>query len=215
LLPGLLLLGACASEPPPDDGSGRTVQMPQQWDAIDLADADLTLPLVAPLEIATLGKRIGEGQVFENLYTFHGVKGYVLTSRVAFGGYTTRYSGLLRSPEAFRDFTAELKLPPGGAVTVGEARAFLNGEPATRGFVAEAAVPPYHDRCFVARVGYLMVDYASVTREPDAVDTVVEAFLCGDLPRHAKLLEMMTRVKAVEDRAAFRRALAKSAIGTI
>ena len=93
----LLLLTACVSAPE-DDGAGRTVQMPLEWDSIDLAEADLDLPLVAPLEIATLSKRIGEGQVFENLSPFHGVKGYVLTSRVVFGGYTERYSKTLSEP---------------------------------------------------------------------------------------------------------------------
>lgn len=210
----LLLLAACAAAPE-DDGSGRTVDMPQEWESIDLADADLTLPLVTPLEIASLGRRVGEGQVFENLYTFHGVKGYVLTSRVVFGGYTERYSKSLRSMQDFRSFAADLTLPPGGRIEVRDARAFLNGQPLTRGFIAEAAAPPYHDRCFVARVGYRMVDYASVRREPDSVDTVVQAVLCGALPRHTKLLEMMIKVRTVEDRAAFRRALSRNPIGTI
>ena len=211
---GLLALSACASVPE-DDGAGHTVQMPLEWDSIDLAEADLDLPLVAPLEIATLAKRIGEGQVFENLYTFHGVKGYVLTSRVAFGGYTERFSKSLGSLSDFKTHAAELSLPPGGKMTVLDAHPFLNGKPLTRGFVATATAEPYHNRCFVARIGYLMVDYASVTREPDAVDTVVDVLLCGDLPRRTALLEMLTKVKAVEDRAAFRRKLSKSPIGTI
>jgi len=210
----LLLVAACAAEPQ-NDGSGSTIAMPQRWDAIDLGDADLNLPLVAPLEVASLGKRIGEGQVFDNLYTFHGVKGFVLTSRVALGSFSERYSKTLRDMADFRAFAGELSLPPGGTVTLLDARAFLNGQPLTRGFVAEAAVPPYQDNCFVARVGYLSFDYASVKRDPDAIDTVVEAFLCGDLPRHTALLDMMTKLRAVDDRAAFRRALARSPVGTI
>ena len=210
----LALLAACASAPD-DDGAGRTVQMPLEWNSIDLAEADLDLPLVAPLEIATLSKRIGEGQVFENLYTFHGVKGYVLTSRVVFGGYTERYSKTLGSLSDFKTHAAELSLPPGGKMTVQDARPFLNGKPLTRGFVATATAEPYHARCFVARIGYRMVDYASVTRAPDVVDTVVDVLLCGDLPRDTALLQMLTKVTAVEDRAAFRRKLSKLPIGTI
>ena len=189
--------------------------MPLVWDEIDLAEADLTLPLATPVEIATLGKRIGEGQIFENLYTFHGLKGYVLTSRVAFGSYTERFSKTLRSLSDFKAYAEELTLPPGGEITVLQARPFLNGEALTRGYVAKATAPPYHDRCFIARIGYVMVDYASVEREADSVDTVVEALLCGNLPRETALLEMLMKVKAVEDRAAFRRELAKTPIGTI
>ena len=210
----LLGLTACASEPV-DDGTGRTVDMPIEWDSIDLAEADLTLPLATPVEISTLGKRVGEGQVFENLYTFHGLKGYVLTSRIAFGSYTERFSKSLRSLGDFKAYAAELSLPPGGEMTVLEARPFLNGKPLTRGYVATATAAPYHDRCFVARIGYLMVDYASVERAPDSIDTIVEALLCGNLPKEAALLEMLMKVKAVEDRAAFRRELSRRPIGTI
>ena len=94
-------LAACAAEPV-DDGAGRSVDMPLAWDTIDLAEADLTLPLITPLEINSLGKRIGEGQVFQNLYTFQGLRGYMLTSRVAFGHYSKRVSGELRSASDFR-----------------------------------------------------------------------------------------------------------------
>jgi len=102
MLAGLVALAACATEPS-DDGSGRFVDMPLDWDEIDLAQADLNLPLVVPLEIASLGRRIGEGQVFENLYTFHGVKGYVLTSRVAFGSWSERYREQLGSLPDIKD----------------------------------------------------------------------------------------------------------------
>jgi len=211
----LAFLAACTTEEPVDDGAGRVIAMPLEWDDIDLAEADLTLPLVTPLEIATLGKRVGEGQAFENLYTFHGLKGYVLTSRIVFGSYTERFSKTLRSPSDFKDYAAELTLPPGGEVTVLEARTFPDGKPSTRGYIARATIPPYHDRCFIARIGYVMVEYASVERDPDSVDTIIEALLCGNLPRETVLLEMLTKVQAVEDRAAFRRELSRRPVGTI
>jgi len=211
---GLLGLAACATEPV-DDGAGRTIEMPLQWQDIDLAEADVTLPLTTPVEIATLGKRIGEGQVFENLYTFHGLKGYVLTSRIVFGHYTGQVSKRLRSGGAFKLFAEELSLPPGGTMRVLQAQPFTSGDARTQGYFGRAAARPYHDRCFVARVGYLLVEYASVEREADSVDTIVEVLLCGSLPSDAALVEMLQQVKAVEDRAAFRRELAKRPIGTI
>ena len=210
----LLGLAACASEPV-DDGAGRMIEMPLQWQDIDLAEADLTLPLTTPIEIATLGKRIGEGQVFENLYTFHGLKGYVLTSRIVFGHYTGQVSKRLRSGGAFKLFAEELTLPPGGTMKVLQAQPFTSGDARTQGYFGRAAARPYHDRCFVARVGYLLVEYASVEREADSVDTIIEVLLCGSLPSEAALLEMLQQVKAVEDRAAFHRELAKRPIGTI
>jgi hypothetical protein len=209
-----LALAACATQPV-DDGAGRTIEMPIEWQSIDLAEADLTLPLITPIGIGTLGKRSGEGQVFENLYTFHGVKGYLLTSRIAFGHYTERVSERLRSVQAFKSFAEELSLPPGGKMTVGKVTRFDNGDPHTLGFYATASAEPYHHRCFVARVGYLLVDYASVKREPDSVDTIVEVLLCGHLPQEAVLLELLGSLKAVDNRAAFRRELSRRPIGTI
>jgi hypothetical protein len=220
LLTGLLALAACATEPV-DDGAGKFVDMPVDWDEIDLAEADLNLPLVVPLEIASLGRRVGEGQVFENLYTFHGVKGYVLTSRVAFGSWSERYTEQLGSLTDFKDYTKELSLPPGGQIDVRWAKPFLNGKFAegqslSRGFVSrEASAPPYFDRCFVARTAYQLVDYASIERAPGAVDTVVEVLLCGALPEQNLLEAMLVKVQAVENRAAFREELSRRTVGTI
>jgi len=214
LLAAMLALAACAGETKTEE-SERFVDMPLTWKPIDLAEADLTLPLATPAEISALGKRVGEGQVFENLYTFHGLKGYVLTSRVVFAYYTSRVSRRLRSPGDFKQFVHELSLPPGGAMQGVEAKAFKNGDPHTQGFYGRAAAPPYHDRCFVARIGYLMVDYASVRREADSVDTIVSVLLCGNLPSEATLLNMLETIRAVEDRDAFRAKLSKQPIGTI
>lgn len=211
----LAVLAACATDEPADDGRGRMVEMPLEWDDIDLAEADLTLPLITPLEIGRLGKRVGEGQVFENLYSFHRLKGHVRTSRVVFGSYTERFSQTLRSLDDFKAYAAALHLPPGGEVKLLETRPFSDGKPTTRGHIATATIPPYHDRCFIARIGYVLVEYASVKRDPDSVDTVVQALLCGRLPSEAALLEMLTEVQAVENRATFRRELAKRPIGTI
>lgn len=214
VLAGLLALTACATQPV-DDDRGRTVDMPLEWDAIDLAEADLTLPLVTPMEINSLGKRVGEGQVFENLYTFQGLRGYLLTSRIAFGHYTNRISDELRTGRLFHDYAEELSLPPGGKMKLEQIHRFENGDPRTKGFYTRASAEPYHSRCFIARIGYLMVDYASIEREPESVDTIVEVLLCGNLPSDEAMLDFLGRLKAVENRAEFRSRLSKSTIGTI
>jgi hypothetical protein len=209
----LFALAACAG--PEDDGGEHFIEMPLKWESIDLGQADLTLPLAAPLEIATLDKRIGEGQVFENLYTFHGLKGYVLTSRIVFGSYSERTSARLRSGGDFKLYAEDLSLPPGGKMQIAEVRRFTTADPHTQGYYGKGAAPPYHDRCFIARIGYLMVDYTSVERAPDAVDTIVDVVLCGDLPKDSALLDLLQQVRAVENREKFRQDLSKRRIGTI
>ena len=213
-LAGLLALAACATEPA-DDDAGRLIDMPLDWDDIDLAEADLTLPLITPLEINSLGKRVGEGQVFENLYTFQGLRGYLLTSRIVFGHYSNRVSDELRTGAAFNKYAEELSLPPGGKMELGQVHRFENGDARTAGFYTRASAEPYHSRCFIARIGYLLVDYASVERKPDSVDTIVEVLLCGKLPSDEAMLAFLGRLQAVENRADFRAKLSQSTIGTI
>lgn len=207
-------LGACAGEPV-DDGSGVPIEYPQESEVIDLAETDLTLPLDSPFEISVVRERVSEGQVFENVYNFHHLKGFVRTARVIFGHYSRNTSSNLRTARDFRDYVGDLSIPPADELQLGPVRRFENGDPHTLGHYAFASAEPYHPRCFVARIGYLLVDYASVKREPDSVDTIVEVFLCGKLPPEEALLDFLARVKTVEDREAYRHELSKRAIGTI
>lgn len=213
-LTAALVLGACATEPG-EDGSGRPINFPQESEVIDLADTDLTLPLDSPLEISAVSERVSEGQVFENIYKFHKVKGFLRTSRVIFGHFSANTSRSLRHQGFFEAFAGDLSAPPGDALELGPVYRFQNGDTHTQGFYAFAGEDPYFDSCFVARIGYLLVDYASVKREEDSVDTIVEVFLCGELPPKTALLDFLAHVTTVEDREAYRHELSKRAIGTI
>ncbi len=211
---GLLALAACATEPA-DDGSGHPINFPQESEAIDLAETDLTLPLDSPLEISAVSERVGEGQVFENIYRFHEATGFLRTSRVVFGHFSANTSRSLRHQGFFEAFAADFSTPSGEELELGSVYRFRNGDRHTQGFYVFAGEDPYFDSCFVARIGFLLVDYASVKREEDSVDTMVEVFLCGALPPEKVLLDFLAQVKTVEDRSAYRHELSKRAIGTI
>src|SRR3546814_4885440 len=71
------------------------------------------------------------------LYTFHGLKGYVLTSRIVFGHYTGQVSKRLRSGGAFKLFAEELSLPPGGTMKVLQAQPFTSGDARTQGYFGD------------------------------------------------------------------------------
>ncbi len=214
-LTAALVLAACATEPA-EDGSGRPINFPQESEAIDLAETDLTLPLDSPLEISAVRERVSEGQVFENVYKFHEVKGYLRTSRVIFGHFSADTSRSLRHQGFFEAFAGDrLSAPQNEGMELGPVYRFQNGESHTQGFYAFAGEDPYFDSCFVARVGYLLVDYASVPADEDSVDTVVEVLLCGALPPKDVLLDFLAHVKTVDDREAYRHELSKRAIGTI
>lgn len=213
LLAGLLALAACTA--PEENNSERFVVFADEVDTIDLAETDLTLPLNSPLEISLVRKRVGEGQIFENYYSFLHVKGFIRTSRVVFGHFSGNVSDELRRGADFRAFAEEFSIPPGDKLEVGRVYRFENGDPHTLGHYTLASAPPYHSNCFVARIGLRLVDYASVERDPDSVDTVVEAFLCGQLPEREVLLDFLGSIKAVDDREAYRRRLSRSPVGTI
>ncbi|MEQ9606343.1 MAG: hypothetical protein RLN99_01610 [Kiloniellaceae bacterium] len=204
------------------NGGARYVESPAEWKAIDLAEADLNLPLVAPLEIASLERRVGDGSEREEIYTFHNVPGYVKTTRMAKGIYPETYAKSLKSGRPRSDtYMAGLSLPPASRIYAPWWPAFLNGKfrsgrSLSRGFTADASAPPYYENCFVARTAYLFVDLAAIERTEDAVDTVVEVLLCGDdLRPYNEMVQMLMRVDVVQDRAAFRRALSRNPIGTI
>jgi len=216
---GLLILTACAA--PPASG-GRYVDRLEEWKAIDIAEADLNLPLVTPLEIASLERRVGEVQGYQDIYTFQGVEGYVKTSRVISGIYPQAYANSLRAGRPRSStYIAGLSLPSVDRIDAPFGWAFLNGKShngrfLSRGFTAEGSARPYYDNCFVARTAYLFVELEAIERSDDAVDTVIEVLLCGnrgDLPRYTDLVRMMARVDAVKDREAFREELSRRADG--
>jgi hypothetical protein len=206
------LLTACAM---PDEGGERFVDMPDDWETVDLAEADLTLPLTLPFEIRHLGKRIGEGQIFENLYSFNGVKGFVLTSRVFFGHYSENTMLQLRRSATFHSFAEDLPEVQRRSLKVGKVFGFSNQDPNTVGHYTVAVSEPRHESCFIARVGYRLVDYNAVARAPGDIDTIVVVQLCDDRLDEETLVDLLRGVEAVEDREAFRQALSRRAVGTI
>jgi hypothetical protein len=214
----LTTLAACTGA---QTGGSSYVENPSEWKTIDLAEADLTLPLVAPLEIASLERRADSSRELQEIYTFQGIEGYVKTTRRIAGAYPEAYAQSIKAGYAAKPYIAGLSLPAVDRIESQVAWAFLNGKShdgkfLSRGFTTEGSAPPRYDHCFIARTAYLMVDLEAIKRTPDAVDTVVEVLLCsnrGDLPRYTALVQMLARIDVVADRDAFRRELARHAGG--
>ncbi len=215
---GVTILAACATS---SSGGGSYVDNPEEWQAVDLAEADLNVPLVAPLEVASLQRRVGSGNAREEIYTFHDAAGYVKTSRVIGGTYSESVVRSIRGGSVNRDYIASLSLPSADTIVVPVPWAFLNGRSRagkflSRGFAAGGSAPPRYKNCFVSRVAYLFVELEAVdNNDGEAFDTVVEVLLCGDLPSETDLLRMMAQVDAVKDREAFRAELSRQAAGAI
>ena len=96
-------------------------------------------------------KRVSEGRVFENVYKFHSVEGYLRTSRVVFGYFSDNTSRSLRHQGFFEAFADDLAIPENGDEEIGPVYRFQNGDPHTQGFYAFTGEDPYFDSCFVAR----------------------------------------------------------------
>ncbi len=215
----LLVLTACAGAPA---GGARYVDNPSEWKAIAPAEADLNLPLVAPLEIASVERRMNDSKEHQEIYTFEDVEGYVKTTRLAAGIYPEAYARSLKAGGTrSRSYIAGLSLPSADKIDA-LPFGFLNGKSLdgnflSRGFTAEGSARPRYTNCFVARTAYLMVDLKAIKRTPDAVDTVVEVLLCGnrgDLPPPTDLVQMLVRVDVVADRDAFRQELGQHRAGS-
>ena len=210
----LLVLGACAA-PDVNDGNGHLVALPAEWDPIDIGEADLDLPLDSPYEIDELRERIGAYQLFENLYTFHGVNGFLVTSRVFFGAFARNPSLEIRDEEDFLRFAKSLPAVESRRLTVGSAKRFGNPDKGSTGYYTKAISELRHEDCFIFRFGYHLVDYSSFDSDPDSIDTIVTGQLCGDDLDEAALLTLLANVNVVEDREDFRKALSRRKIGTI
>ncbi len=207
-----LLLSACAAAEP-EDPNGRIVDLPQTWDEIDIGEADLDLPLTSPLEIDELRERVGAYQLFENYYTFHGVNGFLVTSRVFFGKFALNPTREVRDAEDFLRFAKGLSVVERRKLRVGSAKPFKLPEQRSEGFYTKAISEQRDDDCFIFRVGYLLA--GDRTPGGDAMDTIVIGQLCGDDLDEAALLGLLARMKVVEDRDQFREALSRRKIGTI
>ncbi len=210
----LLLLAACAS-PAVDDGAGRMVDLPDRWDPIDIGDADLDLPLRSPFEISDLRERVGAHQIFENLYTFQGVSGYLVTSRVFFGHFSKNTATEVAEIDAFLSFAEERNLVQRRQLTLAPVRPFRHPRLHGTGYYTKAVSPLRHEDCFIVRVGYLLVEYSSVERKPEDIDTIVAGVLCSDNLDEAAVLTLLSRLEVVEDRDDFRKVLSQRRIGTI
>jgi len=200
---------------PKSEGIDPYVAAPGEWEPIDLSEADLTLPLVSPFKIANLDRRAGDDRMREEIYTFHGIKGYVKTSRMTAGTFPEPFAKSLGSAADFRAFVAELRLPPGGKVSTGFLEPVSSGQfyaqrALSRGFATRptSRLSP-GENCFVARAAYLLVDVEAIKHSPEAIDTVVEVLLCGDLLPRRNLAYMLARVRKVENRDTFRQELAQ------
>ena len=210
----LLMLGACATAEV-DDGNGRLVALPDEWDTIDIGEADLDLPLGSPYEIDELRQRVGAYQLFENLYTFHGVNGFLITSRVFFGEFARNPSLEIRDEDDFLRFAKSLPAVESRRLTVGSAKRFGNPDKGSTGYYTKAISELRHEDCFIFRFGYHLVDYSSFESDAESIDTIVTGQLCGDDLDEAGLLTLLAEVKVVEDREHFRKALSRRKIGTI
>lgn len=211
LAAGLLLAGCAATEP--EDPNGRIVALPQTWDEIDIGEADLDLPLTSPFEISELRERVGAYQLFENYYSFHGVNGFLVTSRVFLGHFAKNPTREVRDAEDFLRFARGLPVVEGRGLTVGSAKSFKLPDLRSEGFYTKAISEQRHEDCFIFRVGYLLVGQSPV--KGDDMDTIVVGQLCGDDLDEAAVLDLLARVKVVKDRDQFRQALSRRKIGTI
>jgi len=210
----LLLLPACAT-PEADNSDERIVDLPEKWDPIDIGEADLDLPLRSPFEIAELRERVGAHQLFQNLYTFQGVDGYLVTSRVFFGHFSDNASSEVSDLKDFLSFAEAQPIVRRRKLTLAPVKPFRHPDLHSAGYYTKATSELRREDCFILRIGTRLVDYSSVEREPEDIDTIVAGTLCSDRLDEAALLTLLSRLEVVRNREDFRKALSQRRVGTI
>lgn len=210
----LLLLSACAT-PEVDDGSGRSIDLPEKWDPIDIGEADLDLPLRSPFEITELRERVGAYQIFQNLYSFQDFSGYLVTSRVFVGQFSENASAEIDDLKDFLSFAEEQPIIRRRKLTLAPVKPFKHPDQHAVGYYTKATSELRHEDCLVLRIGTLLVEDSAAAREPEDIDTIVAGTLCSDRLDEAALLALLSRLEVVRNRDDFRKALSQRRIGTI
>ncbi|WP_420345799.1 hypothetical protein [Pelagibius sp.] len=164
-------------------GTGTSIELPGRWDPIASADADLTLAKTLPVDAASFHRRTDVPQQIEDYYSYdgsEGVRGHIVTMRVP-GGVLSE--DIMLEMRQARLFDALIKGRPEATqyqLKIGTISYFRRDHPHTVGHYATAPSGNSQQQCFFARIGKLLVEDNKDSSYPGAIDTLVNAVLCGN-----------------------------------
>jgi len=205
LLAGLALMGCQTSRP--TDSLGQGMQL-SEWRDIPLDESDLDLPLLLPdgVTVTRLERQIRDNFITHNRYLLSGGRGLIFQTRVGSGFYDDSTRDSILSAEDFEAMIGGLlKDRTAGPITPHPL--MHQNWKIGHWTIADTGRGP----CLFVRAGYRLgnpMDYRN--DRSDKWDTTLELMHCAVNVSIAMFSPAISRADMVEDRQAYRTALAAS-----
>ena len=201
---GLLLVSACQTGPV--DSGGRGMQL-TEWKVVDVAEVDLTLPLLIAPKVTKAEYMHRNNRINHYRLQLDGGKGWIFTERAASSWYSDETRKKIGDVEAFRKAASDcFKKDLAG---FDEIREIKHGSKKSTGFAAIVDVKSAaKDKCFFARAAYRIKGQTVYDNDFGNADTIVEITYCNPKVGFGDFSRGLENVDMVGDRAAFAAALA-------
>ncbi len=200
----LLLISACQTGPV--DSGGRGMQL-TEWKVVDVAEVDLTLPLLISPKVTKAEYQCRDNNFNHYRMRLDGGKGHIFTQRVVASLFSEDTEKTLKDVETFKKFAADLVKED--LAGFDEIRDVKHHSKKAVGFVAMLDVKtPVKDKCLVARVGYRLKGRTVYDNDFGNLDTVTAYWYCDPNVKFDDFSRALENVDEVTDRAAFAAALA-------
>jgi hypothetical protein len=173
-------ISACASS---SDSNGPEAHFYGEWEEIPVSKADLNLKEAMPLVVGSLHRRSDTNFLVENFYLFtdnNGVEGYIRTIRNPGGSLPEKAMLEMRQARLFHAYARQQPEARQHSLDIGIIRGFPKRDAHTVGHYTTAPYPDATGSCFFAQIGFLLSDGDRSELPPGAIDTLVQATLCGD-----------------------------------
>ncbi|WP_316980038.1 hypothetical protein [Shumkonia mesophila] len=201
---GLLLVSACQTGPV--DSGGRGMQL-TEWKIVDVAEVDLTLPLLIAPKVTKAEYQCRDNNMNHHRLQLDGGKGGIYTQYVVASLYGEETEKSLNDVEKFKTFVSDFV--KGDLAGFDEVREVKHGSKKSAGFVTIADVKnPVRDKCIFARVGYRLKGRTVYDNDFGNLDTAIDFWYCDPNVKFDDFSRALETVGLVGDRAAFAAALA-------
>lgn len=188
-------LAACAAP----HGKGGAESLPfGEWQEIDIAQEDLTLTAELPLTIASLYRRSDTKFAVQDYYRLDGrdgVEGYILTLRNPGASLPDSMMLEMRQARLFHAYARRQPETRAHGLDINLVHYFPKRNAHTVGHYTTAPYPDRKGSCFFARIGFLLSGSDPGELPPGAIDTYIQAMLCGDPIDEAQLVAALEKTQ--------------------
>lgn len=159
------------------------------------------MPKEIPLAFASLHRRSDTKFIVQDFYFLNGregVEGYLLSIRNPGGSLPEDTMLEMRQARLFHAYARKQPETRQRGLEIGIVHGFPKDDPHTVGHYTVASHADGKESCFFARIGLLLSDGDRSELPPGAIDTLVQAMLCGDQVNERPLVAALQKTAIAE-----------------